>query len=491
MGEVFDHKEAVFFVGGTGNKDGDAFSGGCTKEWYDANFTQLSDIMATDGAPLVTSEEVSFTNSTKNFHQTNIGVGVEVGMVAYISGTFITPGLYELTTRVGDDDVIFSGVDAVGDNTDSTVNIGGALSSLQVAFNAVDAAAYNVWVYTNKDETLVTQLSLVYFAGTPELNTWLTVEGFNTTIGDMLPGGAYYQSPLSELIFGIDDDCKVKILGNGSVELLNFNEVTNVAIQCMRFTHAANYTFSATNTPSNVLFRHCTLDDASYVCNADCNGFVFEDCYVTNMTTTGNVFKLKGYSFWFSKCLLNLSGTVQTGINLGLGDTYGDINITNSIILNGAVAIHTKRYIYATNNTFYNQAAGCLLVDGDTSTSISLLYAKNNIMMPSVHTVPAIVLGGGAGRGGGIVNDYNCIFSVDGQVLDKVVANDAGTEIETLFDENNILADPLMVDPANNDFRLKPGSPCLNTGKSTPNSGYTTIGAWQQKQGTRRRKWWW
>jgi hypothetical protein len=45
----------------------------------------------------------------------------------------------------------------------------------------------------------------------------------------------------------------------------------------------------------------------------------------------------------------------------------------------------------------------------------------------------------------------------------------------------DVVADPQFMDAAGGDFRLKPTSPCLNTGKPTLNSGYTDIGAWQRK----------
>ena len=51
MSTVFSDEASVFFVGGITTKVGDSDCGGCTKQWFDDNFTQLSDIMAADGGP--------------------------------------------------------------------------------------------------------------------------------------------------------------------------------------------------------------------------------------------------------------------------------------------------------------------------------------------------------------------------------------------------------------------------------------------------------
>ena len=61
MATIFSTEASVFFVGGTGTKTGNANCGGCTKDWFDVNFTELSDIMGDNGAPLIAVTNGTFT----------------------------------------------------------------------------------------------------------------------------------------------------------------------------------------------------------------------------------------------------------------------------------------------------------------------------------------------------------------------------------------------------------------------------------------------
>ena len=93
MSTVFSDEASVFFVGGITTKVGDSKCGGCTKQWFDDNFTQLSDIMAADGGPKWEFSGISYDHQDgghgdgdhKFFDQSNGEfVGVEVGMVAEV-----------------------------------------------------------------------------------------------------------------------------------------------------------------------------------------------------------------------------------------------------------------------------------------------------------------------------------------------------------------------------------------------------------------------
>jgi len=82
------------------------------------------------------------------------------------------------------------------------------------------------------------------------------------------------------------------------------------------------------------------------------------------------------------------------------------------------------------------------------------------------------------GNGGGMYNNFvcsptvtNCIFWDNGQEIDD---DGSLTPVVTYCDieggysgVGNIEADPMFVDPANNDYHSQPGSPCIDAGTNT------------------------
>ena len=68
------------------------------------------------------------------FSKTDVGLNVVAGMMAYVTGTNITSGYYQVTV-VTDDDNIKIAVTASGDNTDSTVDINPAMWADTIALD--------------------------------------------------------------------------------------------------------------------------------------------------------------------------------------------------------------------------------------------------------------------------------------------------------------------------------------------------------------------
>jgi len=112
---------------------------------------------------------------------------------------------------------------------------------------------------------------------------------------------------------------------------------------------------------------------------------------------------------------------------------------------------------FIANNTMYNCTYGVLL----SGATVITLGIYNNIYIGT-----GIAFGRTTtGNGTILLLDYNDAFG--------------GTYSNLTPGSHSITSDPLFVDAVNGDFRLQPGSPCLNSGMPTLNSGYTTMGAWQ------------
>jgi hypothetical protein len=83
-----------------------------------------------------------------------------------------------------------------------------------------------------------------------------------------------------------------------------------------------------------------------------------------------------------------------------------------------------------------------------------------------------------------VIASLNEIDGTDANTITKIRAiwagyNDSNGDIN---DANSIIADPLFANAAGGDFRLLPDSPCVNTGQRDSADGYSSMGAWQQKQ---------
>ena len=72
--------------------------------------------------------------------------------------------------------------------------------------------------------------------------------------------------------------------------------------------------------------------------------------------------------------------------------------------------------------------------------------------------------------------ENNCVYSAAGAVTNPFYDE---TNDRSIPGTGTILEDPLFMDAANNDFTLKPTSPCLNAGVPAF-GGYPDLGPWQR-----------
>lgn len=133
---------------------------------------------------------------------------------------------------------------------------------------------------------------------------------------------------------------------------------------------------------------------------------------------------------------------------------------------------------YAFNNIFYEPAGASVGSIGDDDAAIKIVSTDtrhwmiwNNIFYSEKVSNPmyAVFIEDITEN---LYNDYNCLFGIT-------------TDAEYRGGTNDIAVNPGFVDAANYDFRLKPDSPCLNTGQrviskdATTDRGAMSMGAWQ------------
>ncbi len=229
------------------------------------------------------------------------------------------------------------------------------------------------------------------------------------------------------------------------------------------------------------------------------SGFVIKNNTLTKNATTGDCIQL-GTICRGAEVSHNTITSIATGNAHGIavrGSRYNNIhhNIVKSprpIYQYGLVV--SGFYNKIQYNTFYsnNSEAYCFSTDVTNGYKPSNNVITNNIFDASAGTCAMHDTYYPSTCDFDNHIDYNCyvggsLTTVElGNVYYNVLADlqakwATWSDTWPKNDAHSIFADPQFMDAANGDFKLKPTSPCLNTGKPTLDSGYTSIGAWQRK----------
>jgi len=486
MAEVFATKETVFFVGGIGTKAGNSKAGGCTKAFYDTYAGQgiLDYLMGANGAPIGTSPGASYNTTTGVITEASEDdfLYAVPGMVLYMEGAEVISGRYEILS-VGPGTVTID--TALGNDDDNTLticNLGGAFDTLQHAVDNTDASDYDVSILTNKDETPGATVSITS-AGSVTKNTKLHIIGYNTNPpsdaamlqGDMDYGGAYYQSPIDSYNDGISATGFVKLdADGGAYPVITIDGADNVVLRNLYL-----YNTEANSSPEDAIYPPNTPEGLTVI---NCR---FDSVY--QVLTTGGAARFIGCANGddCAVLLLNLatgSSSIDCVWQTPSSTASGTVGIQNgvvgtfigNIIIGGVYGIRAAGIALVKNNVFYNQSTAGVWVGN----AAGIVTAYNNIMVIQADGHGILV---GANGGTIAYNDYNCIVDVNGDPLDDPVKNDYSGGMEPIIGSHSIKVDPKFINAAGSDFRLRPGSPCLNTGRPAPDDGFVSIGAWQRK----------
>ena len=483
--DIFETASSVFFVGGSGDKSGGANNGGATKAWFDANYTKDEGfgggIMGSNGSPLQVATAVATvgTDTAQKFSAFNI---TEAGMVAYLSGTnVVVEGRYEILTTDGLSEITFPADTFDGGNAgDLVVRVGGSFENLPQALTEADPSNFNVTIYTNKTETLAAPLAVP--SGNVADNKWLRIIGYNTIARDQDRGGGFYGGALDAFkeanswtmtnpsATWTEIDCDdvgavgIVIDGDDNIELANLfiHNITDAD---------PNALVGLANSPVNTKFTNCKLNDTHRAINGSSFNLLVDDCYFGD--TVGHYGIYTPLSTGGASIL---SCVFDDGVN-GVSSRLATIK-NNLFYKMTTFAVQLAYGTNVSNCTFYDVSDKCIVVSDATEGGI---IEWNNIFVVTDGDADFAVYGTTTG-GSVIYSDYSCAWAV---------ANPDGSNAPWFLDKtdedfigaNSIIADPLFTDASTGDFRLLPGSPCINTGKRNLINDRTTMGALLQAYG--------
>jgi hypothetical protein len=291
----------------------------------------------------------------------------------------------------------------------------------------------------------------------------VTIKGYYLSSGDQDFGGAYYKDPNHGWVIIDANNGNYNVFGNvANVSGLAWKNIKTINVNTA---YSPFYIFPGSAQRGHI-FQNLFLTGGKWGLFLDrLRNFVIMNCEFTGSfgtvsgeavirtasNVTGNMI--------MRDCLFAITNTHRV---VSIGATVQGFDISNNIFnISGTVVdcIYTANEGVIANNVIYENSGGAI-TNGIKYSAINRGSAVfNSIIVGCTKSIddPATYINFGG---------WNCFYNNGSDWTLRV---------------GDIVADPQFMNAANGDFRLKPTSPCLNTGKQTLNSGYTDIGTWQRK----------
>jgi len=333
-----------------------------------------------------------------------------------------------------------------------------AATDIQVALDAaVDGDT--VWIKADEDYVMdgadqqAAQLDV-------DADDNITVRGYYLTVGDQDYGGAYYKDSTNGWVV-IDAN-------NGAFHVFKVGDYENLVWMNIKTKNVGSNQISFDLTPtvekSGYMVQNCwTTGGREAICCEYLANLMIRDCKFTGAYNSTPVFAVIRLISTVAR------GTIIESCEFAHGDTPRSIyclnmgmNLICNNVFNISGTVTTVIEIYnaalITNNVIYENSGGVITNGVKFAAGAKSCAIFNNIIVgctTSIDDAATVNFGG-----------WNCLYN---------------NSTDWTLRDGDIQLDPQFMDAANSNFKLKPTSPCLNTGKPTLDSGYTSIGAWQRK----------
>jgi len=294
-------------------------------------------------------------------------------------------------------------------------------------------------------------------SGSIVFNWPIIYEGYYETVGDMRPGGDYFQNLQDVLRNGIDSTKFVTIDGNG--------EQTNcLLLDGIDYNFFKNFYFKdctesigLANVPLSHVFDHCVYTDQQKLFDGDCDDFLFYDCYLADFNTVSYASNCEGTGVRYIGCIVNRDDNGY-GLTTGLANVDDICGLhLNNIVIGCSYPFLLRNGDTVFGNIIYNSTHG---FRGGGGADGHMVAVFNNIVLG----IDADSKGLWASSTSGWYYGYNCYWSIAGVALSNPYTHFVGPVGSFIDGEGKIEADPCFVSPANGDFRLRSKSPVIQDG---------------------------